>query len=492
MDDEINKNANQDPLRARANAETAAAPPPPPPPPPVNAEALLSVKPNGLEASVKIKPPQHGGADVTFANLKIFLMQKKVAYGINNDALKSLTEPPVYDKDIVVAAGTPAENGADAEIIYHVETDRKLKPAERSDGSLDFKDLGTIQEMKKGDTLCEKIPRTEGVPGSDVYGNALKAVPGKDKNLPAGKNTVLSEDKLRLLAETDGHVSVVGGKINILNAFVVEKNVSFETGHINFSGDVIVKGDVLPGFNVNATGNVTIHGTVESTQVSAGGSLIIKGGFQGGAKGSLEAGGNIACQFIMAGRVTLKGDLETSYIMGSIIKCGGEVKVTGKGLIRGGHIMAKTSVTANFYGSPSGSAMTIELGNDPTILERFKEVSQEIKIQEKNIANIELGITTLTRAKNAGLLTRDKAAALLKMTENREPMRTAYNDLKEEQESLEKQIAELGYGTVNVKKTAYPGVKIIIGPDVRVLDVEHSFVTFSRGPEGIKFAVMQR
>lgn len=460
-----------------------------PPPPPVNAEAIISIINDALTATIKIIPPRNGGADLSYNDLKTFLTKKGIVYGIDENVLKTLGSRPTYNVDTVVARGILPVNGTDAELIYYVEADRKLKPKEREDGSVDFKDLGTIQEVKKDTVLCKKIPLVEGTVGITVMGKNISQVPGKDKTLPAGKNTVLSEDGLQLLAMVDGHVSITGGKINILDVFIVQGNVSNATGNINFSGNVVVRGDVVQGFTVDATGDVTINGSVEAATIKAGGSLIIRGGFQGGESGRLEVGGDAACLFIENGRISVKGNLTATSIMNSTVKCGGEVTVTGKGLIRGSYVMARISVTANLLGSRNAtSASTVlEVGNDPVVVERYNELTATIQAAEKNIANLELMISSLIKLKEAGKLTPDKADNLIKAQDYIRKIRETNADEKEEYDELEKQITNLGYGKIIVYKSAYPGLKIVIGPDTLVLEAEYPNSIFTRGPMGITF-----
>ena len=464
----------------------------PPPPPPVKAEAQVIVSADELLASIRIKPPENGGADLTFAELKIALVKNGVMFGIDNAAIKNLADNPVYSSDVVVARGVQKQDGTDATLIYNVEMDHKLKPKEKDDGTIDFKDLGTVQEAKMDQVLCEKIPATPGVPGTTVKNREIAPVPGKDKAMPAGKNTATSEDHNKLLATLDGHISVVSGKINILEIFVVSGDVSSQTGNIAFSGNVIVKGDVSAGFSVQAAGDLTVNGAVESAKITAGGALIIRGGFRGGENGSLDVGGNAACSFIEGGHITLKGNLETSYIINATVKCGGPIILSGRGLIRGGHIIAREAVTANYIGgNVSASTTVIEVGSDPDMLERFKIVNKEIETYDKNMKDVELVVNSLMKLKEINRLPPEKESTLERAAAYTESIQETYLSLKEEHEAIKEKMAEIGFGKINVKKTAYPGLKILMGTDVLTLQQDHTFVTFLRGSEGITFTPLQ-
>ena len=457
--------------------------------PPVDAEAMLDIAPDGLQASIRIKAPENGGADIAYGALRVFLAKNRVIYGLDEQFLQQLCANPVYNESFVIARGTPREDGTDAELVFHIERDRQLKPKERPDGSVDFKDLGAIQEIAKGFLLCEKIPATPGVNGTDVRGISIRATPGKDLFLPEGKNTIVSEDRLKLYAGVDGHVTFIGGKISVLDTFVVDGNVSVETGNIDFAGNVVVRGDVAQGYAVKATGDVTIEGTVEAASLTVGGNLVIRGGFLGGDSGTIQAAGNITCRFIESGRVTLRGNLETTYIMNAEVKCGGAVNLSGKGLIRGGHVASRSSVTASLLGSEkSSSASTvIEVGNDPTLAVSYERASKEAAEHEKNIAGLEAATAKLEAARASGALSKESAQQLDKANLLLASLRPAHQAAKSEMERLEMQLSRLGRGTVNVRRVAHTGLKIVIGQEILILQSDHERVTFYTTKDGITF-----
>ena len=64
---------------------------------------------------------------------------------------------------------------------------------------------------------------------------------------------------------------------------------------------------------------------------------------------------------------------------------------------------------------------------------------------------------------------------------------------QEEMEVLREEISSLGFGTVNIRQTAYPGVRIVIGSEQLLLETEYTNTTFQRvkGKEGIDFIPYQ-
>jgi uncharacterized protein (DUF342 family) len=49
------------------------------------------------------------------------------------------------------------------------------------------------------------------------------------------------------------------------------------------------------------------------------------------------------------------------------------------------------------------------------------------------------------------------------------------------------QMDAAGRGTINVKKTAFTGLKLVIGTETLILQTEHDRVTFYNGQDGITF-----
>ena len=50
-------------------------------------------------------------------------------------------------------------------------------------------------------------------------------------------------------------------------------DVNVKSGHVDFEGSVIVTHNVEPGMRINAKGDITVMGTVESGNLSAAGNI---------------------------------------------------------------------------------------------------------------------------------------------------------------------------------------------------------------------------
>jgi len=232
---------------------------------------------------------------------KLFKKGIKRKY-INREKIVDIILNRRYMMPIVIAEGIPPKNGLDARFDYKIDISKAGKPKELENGKIDYRELDNVIMVKKDDVILEKIPPTEGEPGEDVYGNIIPPVPGKDKPLPAGKNTYITEDGLKLCAKIDGFIYISDLGVNVGDTFLVNSSLNYQIGNIHYAGDVYIKENVLNGFIIESdNGNIAIDGEVEGATIIAkkGDIEIKKGAF---SKSKLIApNGKIVCSILQGG-----------------------------------------------------------------------------------------------------------------------------------------------------------------------------------------------
>ncbi len=459
---------------------------------PVDAAVSVTVTPDGLTAEMTATAPERDGQPLSEEMVMAALAQKGIVYGVDYAAINHAVQSGTYSIPVKIAGGTPAIHGDAAVINQMIRTDTNLRPKELADGSVDFKDLGIVHSVRAGQLLCTKTPPTTGTPGTNVYGHPIPARPGKDVPLPAGKGTTVSPDKLQLLAACDGQADMVNRKIQVLNTFTVRGDVCNATGNINFVGNVVVEGSVLTGFTVQATGNVTINGSVESAQILSDGNITLKGGINGSGKGMVKAGGYLKTKYIQSGTVHAAGDVESSYILHSTVRCGGGVTLLGKGTIIGGHVSAMKHITAAMAGSRNTYVpTTLEVGTDPNALNRSREIQKELEANKRDSMSLLRLINLLGELKKANRLTPDKQESLQRAINSYQMLAQTALELEDELQNIQATLASVGHGTVNISGTAYPGVRIVIGSDVFHIESKYDHCVFARNEEGIQMGPLR-
>jgi len=317
-----------------------------------------------------------------------------------------------------IASGKVAVNGKDAEIKPLVESvqSRILRPKKREDGSVDMRDLGDIICVKVGDPLAKKIPPTEGKKGYTVTATPLTPEPGNDVPLISGEGTCISaSNKNVLVSEKVGLPKIINNGMEVDEIYKI-KNVTVATGNINFTGSVIIDGDVNEGMKVIASGDVTIGGFVESAMVEAGGDITISGGIIGrkhdtektkvtdvSMSVSVNAKGNIYAKYCQYAEIGCSKDvrIEKQLLHSSLniqggLTVGSDEKSNGK--IIGGYIKAGTFVSAGIIGATAGSNTIIHFEHEILKLkEQMKRIDAKLTLDSSKTDELRSAASKLKR-----------------------------------------------------------------------------------------------
>jgi len=409
-----------------------------------------------------------------------------IKVGLMEDQLISVLNNESYGEKVLIAEGIKAIDGKDGYVKYNFELDKKATPKVKDDGTVDYRELDIINNVKKGDVLAELIPAKDGKDGYRVTGEIIKYKPGKPPYIKYGKNIELLEDGKTLVSKIDGLVELKGNRLIVSELFEV-KNVNNETGNIYFNGTVLVRENALNGFQIKADGDVEVRGVVEGAYIENKGDVIIRQGIQGYNRPTIQTKGNITTKFVENAIINAGGNIMAEAIMHSQIACKGNINLIGKrGLIVGGICRAGKEIKAKTIGSSMATSTILEVGTDPYALERKEKLKQELEIAEDNLDKITKSLNLLENLKKANRLDGEKTQMYLRLLKTRNMLLEKLRDNKKEYEELDKIIANLSRGIVKVSETIYPGVKIIIGNSNYFVRGEMKRCTFYREEGEIK------
>ncbi|MFP3040184.1 FapA family protein [Treponema primitia] len=449
-----------------------------------DATMTVEIAEQDMKALLYVTPPGPGGCDVSIETYQTFLKNNKVYFGIDLDYLRDFADQPVYKQKVVIAEGLPPTNGRDAYLQYNFETNQsKVHIREGANGRVDFKDLKLIQNVFEAQPLAKKIPPEQGTPGRTVTGNPLPARDGKDMVLPLGKNVHMGEDKVTIIADMNGQVVEVNGKINVEPVYTVDGDVDLKTGNIIFLGTVMITGNVVDGFSVKAAGNIEVNGTVEKADLDAEGDIIVHQGVTGRGKEIIRAGKTLMARFIENTMIEA-GDsvIASDGIINSRVDAGKRIICQGKrATIVGGRLRAGEEINAKILGSPTAGTETIcEVGVDPKTKELLSQLAEKKATLEKQFDDIKLNIQTLINIKQQRKsLPEDKEAYLQELDEKRVETIT---DIKKNTDDIEKAQDLLNNlqarGRVSASAKVYPGVRVMIKDAKEDVRTEYRAVTF--------------
>ncbi|MFD0671711.1 DUF342 domain-containing protein [Cohnella sp. GCM10027633] len=425
-----------------------------------------------------------GSMALTVRELEQFLSTKGIRYGLQTDTLYLISQKPqdFYFSQNLVAVGTTPRNGVDGSIRVLFEAgDHSKGPQEREDGSVDYKEVKQLANVKAGQLIAERIPAEPGVPGKAVTGEDLPPKDGKDALFKIGKNVVVNPEKTGMYAAIDGLVTRTDKeKLNVFPVYEVNGDVDYNIGNIDFVGTVVIRGNILTGFRVKASGDIRVTGGIEGAEVESDGSVEISGGIIGSNKGHVKAGRNVKCSFIQEGNVFAGEDVVVSQsIMHSNVRAGRNVMCAGaKGLIVGGLVQAGDRVTARMIGNSMSTATAIEVGVRPELRLELNELRATIRQLSESLDKTEKALALLDQLAATGQLSPDKLALRTKLSATKRQTLEELRNAKERILEIEKTLEDASTARVDAVHTLWGGTKIVIGRYTRFVKDSAQRVTF--------------
>ncbi|WP_176941569.1 FapA family protein [Candidatus Frackibacter sp. WG11] len=450
-----------------------------------DAEIIVEISNDQMAAHLSVITPL-GGEEATLDRVETVLEETGIEYGLREERLNELfNEDGVIDKEIeevLIAEGTEPIAGEDAEIDFKFDLEsQERKVQQLEDGSVDYRNLGRINNVEAGSVLATKSPPKPGTPGINVRGEEVEPEAPTDLKIPGGKNTTLSEDGLTLRSDIEGQVFYKGDKIEVIEVHTVNGDLDLSTGNVKFVGTVIVKGDIKDSMKVKAKHDIHVQGSVHAAQLEAGGEVTIKNGFIGKNKGKIEADGDVKAKFIENGKVVTEQNLIVSEaIMHSDIDAAEAIKVVNKGLIVGGMVRAGREIDAKVVGSNLATKTKLFVGVTPALRDQYHELTEELDNYQVELDEALKSINYIKKRQeeNGGQLSEKERELLSQKTRIRFQLSKNIEDLKKEKKRLDKRLEEGRHGRVKVQDKLYSGVEITIGTEVKKIGKQISNVQY--------------
>jgi uncharacterized protein len=421
---------------------------------------------------------------VTMEQLEDLLTANQIVYGVDRTQLALIAQDPtpfLYQK-IMIAYGDKPIDGQNGYVNYVFDLDNEeKKPLELEDGKVDFKEVISLNNVKKGQLIGERFLAKEGIAGKAVTGETLTAKPGKEARFKMGKNVIADTDQMALYAAIDGMVVKTDrDKVNVFPIYEVTGDVDFSIGNIDFIGTVVVRGNVLPGFRIRAAGDIRITGGVEAAELEADGSIEISAGIVGQSKAKVKAGRNVKSSFIQDAVVEASEHIIVSQsIMHSTIRAGRTVTCKGaKGLIVGGIVQAGECVSSRTIGNSMSTVTVIEVGVLPELRNEMIQLRNRLKNYSENMEKTDKALVLLDQLAAAGQLSPDKVAMRIKLNHTKKQLVEEQNTMKDRMLEIEKSLEDSENAKVEVVSAVYGGTKIVIGRYTKFIKDPISRVVF--------------
>ncbi|MFA6450060.1 MAG: flagellar assembly protein A [bacterium] len=357
----------------------------------------VRLRKENMEAVLVIAPGKSEQPKINEEFIHRFLKDANITFGIMKDIVARIPEKIKITTVLHVATGKQPSPGKNAAII-----ERFRAGAAKSE---------ILFETAKGKLIVEKIPAQPGENGMDVLGEPVLPEEGKDIEMKAGVNTSLSEDGLKLHAETDGYV------FRLKEGYGVIKCGEFGNSHgpvpekINYEGMVRIDGDLTKNHSVIAGHHVIVKGHVTGAEVVAGGFLKVAGKISDCSGEKIQSASDMF--LVSASRSGLRAG-GNIYFSGAAKDCeivaGGAVTKTEDGSfsLAGGRVAAGRSVEVDEIGDAKGHATIVEAGMPFSVRSRYEHSVRELNDDTKRFAMIENEIRKFLTVSKTRQLSREE------------------------------------------------------------------------------------
>lgn len=440
--------------------------------------AFVQTNNSAMEAYLQVPIPENE-EEYTIGYLQSLLEQNGICYGIIESALKRIIDEQIYNQPVMVASGNPAIDGVDGYYEYKFNHNKESKPQMKADGSVDYWSVNSICTVVAGDVIAVYHPPVQGADGTNVRGVTVLAKRGKDQVMLKGKGFLRSEDGLTYTAEFDGKIEMQGDRIMIMSVHEIGGDADISTGNIDFRGDVVIHGNVENGIVINATGSITVDGTVEACTLKAGKDIILRRGMLGGNKASVKTKGNIFAKFFENTTIEAGGNIQADVLMNCEVDCKGKITLTGRrASIIGGEVHALSGIEVMNLGNDAETKTYIYVGAEPDMNTRMAMLAKKIVEMKDELAKVEKGIEQfklLESEKQVSYANDPRRMALLRI---RIRDKATLAESEAEYHSLEELLERSVGASVKVLDKVHPGVRINIGIERLKIQNEATNVEF--------------
>lgn len=440
-------------------------------------QIVVTVAPDAMSATLDLLPPQGGKAasidDVIFA-----LAQAGVVRGVDLVALQEACAAG-QAAQLTVAAGTLPVPGEDARFDPLIQEISDRAPKVNADGLIDYREHGGICLVEPGTPLMRRTPATPGHEGYTITAVTLPPVPGID--LPFTDQLTgacpASDDPNVLCAAIKGQPVLVPQGVHVEPVLRVAE-VNLESGNLYFDGSVIVEGDVHHSMKVQATGDITVGGTVEGAHIRCDGNLLVDGGII--AQSQVHCKGSVIARFVQASQVQTGSSLVLrDMALDAALQSDADIligeKVPQRGKLVGGTATARLRIKVPTLGSSKAGLTRVCVGANPELEARYQLLQERIAQEKTNEDNLQKLVNHL---KSTG----DPKGMLERVQASWRQATQIWAKSLVERAGLDQEVAVMRNAKVEVMLGTSGSVELAFGKRVTALRKEFGAGSFSLAP----------
>ena len=324
----------------------------------------ISLSPDEMEAYLQIDKKNVPGR----INIIIALTDKGIKNGIDFEMVDAVSKGEIDQSSVIIAKGTPCIDGKDGwyEFYFQTKSDNYEELLEQD--KIKFSQIEWFETVNKDQQLAYYHKSIPGKDGTTVTGKKVYAKRCKELPLLSGTGIKKQKDNVTYIANQNGVIMLDGYTLKVTPLLKL-KEVAAST-EINFTGNIIIEGNVKSGAKIHATEDVLIKGTVESAQINTEGNLILQKEFIGYKDATIRAKKNVFGPDFELVEIYASQKIIGNKFKNCILYAQGQVKTVGQdGMITGGSTCAENGIKTVRLGTQERIPTFIKIGK----IERFKQ-----------------------------------------------------------------------------------------------------------------------
>ena len=324
----------------------------------------ISLSPDEMEAYLQIDKKNVPGR----INIIIALTDKGIKNGIDFEMVDAVSKGEIDQSSVIIAKGTPCIDGKDGWYEFYFQTKSNNYEELLEQDKIKFSQIEWFEIVNKDQQLAYYHKSIPGKDGTTVTGKKVYAKRCKELPLLSGSGIKKQKDNVTYIANQNGVIMLDGYTLKVTPLLKL-KEVATST-EVNFTGNIIIEGNVKSGAKIHATEDVLIKGTVESAQINTEGNLILQKEFIGYKDATIRAKKNVFGPDFELVEIYASQKIIGNKFKNCILYAQGQVKTVGQdGMIAGGSICAENGIKTVNLGTQERIPTFIKIGK----IERFKQ-----------------------------------------------------------------------------------------------------------------------
>lgn len=413
------------------------------------AVSVISVKIAEDKMSASVIVNSHTEKHKPYSINDIFeaIKEAGVIYGVSTPAIMNMVNKQLFNRYTVIAYGTYAEKGTDGHLMPCIKKNEDGKAV-----------------VSAGDIICRIVEPTKGKFGMNVCGETIESTVGRPISLKYGDNVTVKKDCLIALAS--GTLTETNGIYSVVNEQVIGGNITNASGPINYSGALIINGNVSDKAYIKAGNSLHINGKANGAVIEAEGDVVITGEAMDCVITSKN--GSIFCRGFTACVITAGASVNAEFIIRSKTKAITEIKcVDGQGTISGGAVECMGQIYCNMAGNRHRDKTLFKLGDSAECMENKRSLEAALAKIEKEIERIDERIEGLDNGNNTSI---DNISFIEAAKRIRERKVAEKNPILARLADTEEALRLTESAAMHVRSTIFVGVIIDIGEYRQVID----------------------